>query len=100
MRQETGCGENPQGNREIERRADLAQVGRRQAHRDAFAWEGKTRVADRTAHAIAAFAYGGVGEADHGDPREPCRDVDLDRNGDGVDTKHCGRVESCQHVQR
>ena len=42
-------------------------------------------IADGRAHAVAALAHAGVGQADHGEDRQAERDVDFDRHREGLD---------------
>jgi len=73
-----GGGENAEGDRQIERRAFLAKVGGRQVHGDPVHGEGEAGVADRGAHALAAFAHGGVRQSHCGEGRQPGGDVHFD----------------------
>ena len=63
--------QNPERDGQIERRADLAQVGRPQADRHAARRKRKARVANRGPHAIAALADRRVGQTDHRHDRQP-----------------------------
>ena len=71
-------GEDTEGDRQVERRALLPDVGGRQVHGDPVQGEGETGVADRGAHALAALAHGGVRQAHRGEGRQAGRDVHFD----------------------
>src|SRR5438045_664397 len=61
---------------------------------------GKTRVTDRGADAIAALAYRRVGQADHGDSRQPGGDVNLDRYWYRLHAGDCRRRNAREHALR
>ena len=84
--------------REIERGAGLAQLGRRKVDRDATRREGEARVADGTADALAGLLHGRVGQPDDREPRQPGRDVHLDADGPTVETVQRGGRDDGQHA--
>ena len=59
--EETRRGEDAEGDRQVERRALLAQVGGSEVDSDAVGGKREAGVADGRAHALAALADGGVG---------------------------------------
>ena len=86
-----GAGRTPSAarmatrDRQVERGAGLAHVGRREIDRDAMGRKVEAGVPDRRPHAIAALAHAGVGEADHREERQAEGDVDFDGHRVGVD---------------
>ena len=62
---------------QVERRAGLSHVGRRQVDGDAFGGN-SNRVADRRPHAVAALAHARVGQAHHREHRQAERHVHFD----------------------
>ena len=91
-------GQDAKRNGQVERRSGLSHVGRCQVDGDAMWGEFEPRVANRAAHAVAAFAHARVGEADHRESRQPERDVDFDVDRTGVDTEHGGRTKGGEHT--
>ena len=79
--------EDAERDRQIERRAGLADVGRRQVDGDAVRRKLEAGVADRAAHAIAALAHAGVGQADHRERRQAERHVHLHMDRAGFDAE-------------
>ena len=57
----------------------------------------EARVADRGAHAIAALAHAGVGQADDGEAGEPVGDVDLGEDEDGLEAGERGGADAREH---
>ena len=89
--------EHAQRDRQVERGAGLPHVGRRQVHGDTFGGKLEPAVADGRAHAIAALAHAGVGQAHHREHRQPERDIDFDVDRHGLDAEHGGRPDTRQH---
>ena len=77
--------EDRRRDREIEARAGLAQVGRRQVGGDPLERELEAAVDDRRAHPLAGLPDGGVREPDEREGGQPAVDVDLDVDGERVD---------------
>ena len=57
---ETGRRQPPEGDREIECRADLADVGGGEVDRDVTPRELEARVPDGALHAVSALAHAGI----------------------------------------
>ena len=95
-----GGGEDPEGNRQIEGRTGLADVGRREVHRHAVGRKLEPRVADRAAHAIATLPDARIRQADHLKRRQAKRDVDFDLHEARFDPKDGGRAHGGKHRQR
>ena len=72
-----GGDEQRDRERQVERRPDLAQVGRREVDRDAAQRELVAGVHQRGAHPLAGLAHGLVREADDGEGGQPLPDVGL-----------------------
>ena len=70
--------QDPDRDREVERRAGLAQVGRREVDRDPPRRVDEAGVAERAADPLPGLLEGRVGEADDGEAGQSRRDVDLD----------------------
>ena len=90
-------GEDTEGDRQVERRALLPDVGGRQVHGDPVQGEGEAGVADRGAHALAALAHGGVWQAHRGEGRQAARDVDLDADERSLHSHKRSREHTGQH---
>ncbi len=90
-------GQDPQGDRQVEGRALLAEAGRPQVDGDAVAGEGQAGIPDGCAHALPALPHGGVRQAHRGEGREPAGDVDLDADEDGLDPEQRGRQDAREH---
>ena len=80
-----GGGEQRRGDREVEPRAGLAQVGRREVGGDPLQRELEAAVDERRPHALARLAHGGVGQADDRERGQAAMDVDLDPDRAGLD---------------
>ena len=98
-------GEDRDGNGQVERAPFFLDVGRSEADGDAVQWEIETRVADRTADAIAALPDAGVRQADHRERRNSERHVDFHVHRTGVDAEdRCGpytgehALARCKHT--
>ena len=74
----SGRDEQRDRERQVERRADLAQVGRREVDRDPPQRELVARVHHRRPDALARLAHRLVGEPDDGERGQPEPDVGLD----------------------
>jgi hypothetical protein len=98
--------QNADGDGQIEARAFLLQVGGREVDGDVRGRDLVAGVFDSGAHAVAALAHGGVGQADGVEDfrlRDHAAIVHLDINEIGIDAvdsravsleKHAGRIES------
>src|SRR5262249_19984129 len=94
-----GGGENPKGDGWIERGAFLPEVGSREIHRDPIGRKRKPGVADRRAHALAAFAHRRVREPDRCEGGKAGRYVDLDPHQRSFDADQgCGQ-DSGEHQE-
>ena len=92
-------GEDAERDRQVERRAGLAHVGRRQVDRDAVRRKLEAGVADRAPDAVAALAHAGVRQADHREDRQAERHVDFDVDGAGLDAEDGGGAKAREHAQ-
>ena len=92
--------QDPDRHRQIERRAGLAQVGRREVDRDPPRRMDETGVPECAAHALAGLLEGGVGQPDDGEPGQPGRDVDLDADQPAVEADEGGGRDDGQHTAR
>ena len=90
-------GEEPEGDRQVERRALLAHAGGAQVDRHPALGVLEAAVAERRADALGALAHGAVGEADGGRVREAGGDVDLDVDDEGVDAAEGPRADAGEH---
>ena len=82
-----GRGQHAERNRQIEVRPFLADVSRGEVDGDAVRREFVARIANRAADAVAALADARIGESDHGERRQPERDVDLHLHRKGLDAE-------------
>ena len=99
VRQHAGRREDTQRNRQVERCADLAEIGGREADRDARSGKGKSRIPNGCAHAVAALAHRRVRQADHRHAWQPAaRHIDFHGNGNRFDADECGRGDSREHA--
>ncbi len=92
-------GEDAERDRQVERRAGLAHVGRRQVDRDAMRRKLEAGVPDRAPDAVAALADARVGQPDHREAGQAERDVDFDVDGAGVDPEEGGGPEAGEHMR-
>ncbi len=92
-----GRGQHAERDWQIERRAGLADVGRRQVDGYAVRRKLEAGVADRAAHAVAALAHARVGQADHLKRRQAERDVDFDLHQAGLDPEDGGGPDAGEH---
>ena len=90
-------GQDAERDRQIERRAHFAHIGRRQVHGDAMRGKLEAGIADGAPDAVAAFAHARVGQADHLEAGHPERHVDLDVYGAGLDAKERGGAQPGKH---
>ncbi len=81
--------QNPHGNRQVERSALLAQVGRGQVDHHFLARHVFAGVLERRPDALLALLHGVVGKPHQVEPQPAARDVDLDGHRHGVDTDDC-----------
>ena len=89
--------EDAERDRQVERRARLSHVGRRQIDDDSVRRKVEPRVPDRRLHAVAALTHARVGQPDHRERRKTERHVDFDVHGTGVETEQRRRSETGQH---
>ena len=87
-----GGGEQRHGEREVEARAGLAEIGRCQVCGQPLQRELELRVQERRPHPFAGLPHRRVWKADDGERGEPATDVDLDGHLDAVDPvdRECG----------
>ena len=85
LRQLVRRGQDGPGNREVERRALLAQPGRGQVDDQSPEREVEARVGDRRPNALPSLGDGSVGHSDHRERGQPGPKVGLDRDPDRVD---------------
>jgi hypothetical protein len=97
---DAGRGQDPQRDRQIERGARLADVGGGETHRNPVRRVVESGVANRQAHALAALADRGVGQADHDELRQPERDIHFHVHWAGVDAEDGGGSQAGEHVRR
>ena len=90
-------GERGDGDGQIEGRAGLAQVGRREVHGDAVLGHEDAELPERRADAHAALADGAVGQADHLEPAWSARARHLDPHGSSVEAEERSRVGGREH---
>ena len=90
-------GQDAERDRQIERRAHFAHIGRRQVHGDAMRGKLEAGIADGAPDAVAAFANARVGQADHLEAWHPERHVNLDVYGAGLDAKQRGGAQPGKH---
>ncbi len=93
-----GRRQHPQGNRQVERGALLADVGRGEVHRDPFQRKRVPGVGERRVHPLASFFYGALRQAHGRKRRQAVRDVGLDVDQVGVDAEHGGGADAGQHL--
>ena len=90
-------GEDAEGDRQVERRAGFAHVGRRQVDGDAVLGKLEARIADGAAHPVPALAHAGIGQADHREVRQAERHVDFDVDRTGFDAEDGGGPQAGEH---
>ena len=88
----------PDGDRDVERGAVLAQVGGREVDGDPPRRQPEAAVLERAPDAHPPLADAGVGQADDVAAGEPHPDVDLDVDGRGLDSDHRRRRDPCEHA--
>ena len=89
----TGGAEDRRRDRQVESRARLAQIGRREVRGDPLQRELEARVDDCRPDALARLPHRGVRQSDERERRQAAMDVDLDVDGEGVDAveRECSR---------
>ncbi len=90
--------EDPHGDRQIETRALLAQVGRREVHHHLPARHPLARVLERRADALLALLHGIVREPHEVEPQPARGDVDLDGHRHGVDADERSCMGFDEHI--
>jgi hypothetical protein len=83
MRQRLGidranCGEQAQSDGQIEMRAFLGKVSRRQVHRDTSVRHAQPAIHDRGVHAVLALLHDGFGQADDREARQAVAEMHFD----------------------
>ena len=96
---DAGGGENAERDREIERRAGLADVGGRQIDRDPVLGELEAGIPYGAPDAIAALANARVRQAHDSESRQAERDVDFDVDGGRFDPEDGGGADAGQHAR-
>src|SRR5581483_2672254 len=89
--------EKTDGDREVETRADLAQAGRRQVHRDPLVRPPQPGTDEGRPHTVAGLAAGRVGQPDEREARDADGHVHLDGDGMTVHPEQRGRRNARQH---
>ncbi len=92
-----GSQEDAEGDRQVERRAGLAQLGGREVDRDAAWWMVEARVAQRPAHTLPRLRQRGVRQPDDREPGQARGDVHLDADDPAGDADERGGQEGCEH---
>ena len=89
--------QDPERDREVQRRPRLAQLCRREVHGDPPRRVVEAGVPEGAADALPRLRQRGVREADDREPGQPRRDVDLDADdASGDPLERCGE-EGCEH---
>jgi hypothetical protein len=91
-------GENAERNRQIEGGTRLAYIGRRQVHRDTMGRELETGVADRAAHAVAAFSNTRIRQSHHRECWQAEGHVHFHMDRTGFDAEESRRTQACEHA--
>ena len=94
---QAGGAKNPEGHRQIEGGARLAEIGGGEIDGDALSGELEAGVPEGRADAIAALAHRGIGQAHRGEARQPRGDIHLHRHRGGFDALERGREDPRQH---
>ena len=87
-RQDALCGQNRQGDRQVEKGTVLPQIGRRKVDGDLPAGEGESGIAHGGADPVVAFPDRTSGEPHDGVGGQPVGDVGFDFHGNRVDPEH------------
>ena len=95
---DTGRRQDAQRDREIERGAGLADIGRREVDGDPVRRELEPGVADRALHAIAALRTLASGRPDHRERRHAERHVDLDVHRASLYAEDRSRSKTREHI--
>jgi len=90
--------EDAQRDRQVERRAFLAYVGRREVHGDAGERERVPGVLDRRVDALAALLHGPVRQPHGGEAGQAAGDIGFDIDQLGVDPEHRGGRDAGEHI--
>ena len=93
------CREDAERDRQIERSASLAHVGRRQVDRDAVRGKLEAGIADGAPDPVAALPDARIGQTDHRERRKTVPDIDFDVNGARVDAEHGRAPQARQHLE-
>ncbi len=90
-------GEDPHRDRQVERRALLAAVGRGQVDGHPLEGEAEAQVADRRIDPLTAFAHRAIRQPDQGVGRQARADVGLDLHQVGIDPQDSPGEYLAQH---
>ncbi len=93
-----GGDEEREGDRQVEGRPLLAQVGGSQVHGHASGGELEGRVDDRRPHALAALLHGGVGQPHDAEGRGRGDDVGLDHHALALEAAQRLAGDTREHV--
>ena len=85
------------GDRQVERRAALAKVGRGQVDGDGAGRKREPSVAERRSDALPRLAYGGVRQPHDRESRQAVGGVDLDVEHASLETERRGGVNAGEH---
>ena len=92
-----GGGQHAERDGQIERRSGLADVGRREIHRDAVGRELEAGIPDRASHAVAALADARVRQSHHLKCGQAKRDIHLHLDETGLDPEYRGGPHAGKH---
>src|SRR2546428_799067 len=92
-----GGGQNTERDRQVECRAVLADVGRREVHRDALQGKGVAGVRERGVDSLTAFLHGTLRQSHGRECREAVRDVGLHVHEIGIDAEDRGGADAGEH---
>ena len=90
--------QDPHRHREVERRAGLALVGRREVDRDPARRMDEAGVAQGAADPFARLLERGVGQPDDREPGQPGRDIDLDPDEPAIEAVERRGWDDGQHA--
>ena len=92
-----GGGEKRRRNGQIKARTSLTQAGRGKVGDYAPQWKLEAAIDKRGTHALARLPHRGVGQADHGERREPAMDIDLHPYRAGFDAVQAEGADRREH---
>ena len=91
--------ENPHGDRQVEARTLLAQVGRRKVHDHLAARHALPGVPEGRPDALFALLHGVVGQPHEVHAQTAARDIDLDGDRHGVDSGNGSGIGANEHIR-